>query len=693
MLSKWTHRWCVLNGNSFIYYVDETKAVQKGAYVIDDSCKILAEESNSDNKKSGGHEFVVSLQRPSNLSGGGYELLLSCKDQNDLHVWESALSGVIATLRQKKEAESIHKKSHAPRLSVILDSIIDATTGSAFTAPGTSTSTSTSSTDGGDARKKTIEKRPSFFRRRSTLKPSRSGSMLGKGLTTDVPIDTSEILKSAVQDGRVLKRGSGDTDYTDDFCVLSSTSLAFFADSSLQDSRGAILFDSSYYLTRLTCDKKQKSTNNDHFLSLQTRGTGKNITTKTSELLLSFPNQEQQVMWEEKIYKVLYEHLHRAYDVVVRVQQYFDQDFITGMIDEPIFKISLVVSGKPVLEQYHHYIDIREVYTKLKALSSGIITAVFPKAHKRSTYNIKLNEDEIDNRIVGLQSWLQDLVTQYSKFDYLNFIGEINDVQMDIAALFGTDPHILKSFIKEARDKKIQASAPPPLPKSKLMSLFQKYEEDDDDFPPPPPPSSQAPMQGQGQESSDDDDLRMPSSPDKLVLYNIMQLAKLCKTHQMECREFKCKKNYISALATTYQKALPYLHNKEARPIVENLLQTLEFKPSSINDDAVNIEIDKIFIDLMRMLNVPENLLGLLSMEYNTFEKLDRIQSCVSIWDAELYFTVEDRALLLQFSADRYLDSFSVLNLQSRVKSSEGKWNDLMLCEGDMMLGGIYCCS
>lgn len=651
VMSKWTHRWCVLNGNSFIYYVDESKTVQKGAYAIDETCKVLTEEI--DPKKTGGREFVLSLQRAGTLSGGGYELLLSCESQDLLRVWESTLLCVIATLRQVKEAEAIHKKSHTPRLSVILDTIIDATTGSP---------------DNTDGKKRVLEKRPSFFRRRSTVKLNRSGSIAGRGLDSDASIDTSELLKSAVKDGRVLKRGEGESDYSDDFCVLSSTSLAFFADSSLQESRGAVIFDPSYILTRPTTDKKCKSTNSTHFLSLQTRGVGKNYITKTSELFLSFPNVEQLLVWEEKLYNILYKHKHQVFDVVVRVQQHVDTDGITGMIEEPIFRISLIVSSKSVLEQYHHYIDIREVYSKLKPLSSGIITAIFPKAHKRSAYNIKLNEDEVENRIVGLQIWLQDLVSQYSKFDYLNFIGEVNDVQVDIAAIFGTTPNTLKSFIKEARDKKIEAASPPPLPKSKVMSLFQKYEEDDDvgtSSPAPPPPASIE------QVETSDDDLRMPSSPDKLVLYNIMQLAKLCKIHQMECTEFKCKKNYISALATTYQKALPYLHNKEARPIVENLLQTLESKPSSINDDAVNIEIDKIFIDLMRKLNVPENLLGLLSMEYNTFEKLDRIQSCVSVWDADLYFTQEDKSLLLQFTSDRYLDSFSVLNLKSRI-SAEG---------------------
>ena len=114
VMSKWTHRWCVLNGNSFVYYVDETKTVQKGAYSIDDSCKVVTDES--DTKKTGGREFVLSLQRPATLSGGGYELLLSCEDQDHLRIWESTLLCVIATLRQAKEAEAIHKKTHTPRL-------------------------------------------------------------------------------------------------------------------------------------------------------------------------------------------------------------------------------------------------------------------------------------------------------------------------------------------------------------------------------------------------------------------------------------------------------------------------------------------------------------------------------------------------------------------------------------------------
>ena len=665
VMSKWTHRWCVLKGNSFVYYVDDTKAVQKGSYAIDDTCKIVTE---GDRKKSGGRNYVISLQKPNSIGGGGYELLLSCDDHDLLRVWESAISGVIATLRQIREVEGVQKKNHAPRLSVILDTIMDAT----------NSVSSSSTTDEGSASvigteskiekiKRNNDKRPSFFRRRSTLR--------SKSFINDSDIDISEVVNSTVIDGRLRKRDNGESEYTSEHCVLTNKSLMFFSDNHLRECRGAVLFDSSYYLTRLTTDKKIKTTNDLHLLSLHTRGSGKNFITKTSEVLLSFSDEGMLKLWEEKIYNVLYKFWEQTSDVIVKVTRFNDAHDIVAQIEEPVYKISLLVSSVPVLEQYHHYIDVREVYSKLKPISSGIITATFPRYHKRSAFNIQLNEDEIENRVIGLQNWLQDFVNKYSRFDYLNFIGEINDVQMDIALIFGASPQTLKYFMKKARDEKAKPSHAPPLPnKSKVMSLFEKYADDEEDgnidtnngFP--------------NQEIYDkdavcrfrDDDLRMPSSPDKLALYNVRQLALLCKVHQMDCRDFKGKKDYITALSSTYQKAPPYLHNKEARPIVENIVQTLEHRPSSINDHALNIEIDKIFIDLMRKLDVAEGLLGVMSMEYNTLEKLDRIRACVSVWDRELYLTGEDKLLLFRFSSERVLDSFSVLNLISRIQRSAG---------------------
>ena len=653
MLSKWTHRWCVLSGSQFIYYVDESKSVQKMAYDIDDTCKVTS--GVSDKKKFGGREYVITLHKPKTLSVMGYELLLSCDDQDQLKVWESALSGVIATLRQKKEAEAIRRKTHTPRLSVIMDSILDVASGSLSNSP---------STVEGNVPKSKAEKRPSIFRRLSSIKTN----------TPELPVDTSELRKSAVKGGKVSKRNQGDSEYSEEYCVLASSSLTFFEDSTMEEIKSVVSLDSSCYLTRFVTDKKAKACPSRHLLSLHTRGTGKNFVNKTSELMLSFPTETQLSEWENNISKVLYDHMSKVHDIVVRVKLFIDETGTIGKIEEPIFKITLLIDNEHVVEQYHHYIDIREVYSKLKSLSAGIITAVFPKAHKRSNFNQSLTEEEIENRMIGLQIWLQDLVTQYSQFDYLNFIGGINDVQVDIAGLFGTQPNALKAFMKTAREKKVKASthvAPPPLPKSKVMSLFEKYEDEDGDAVSVPPPSvaQTSSVNLPPPVASDDDDLRMPSSPDKLVLYNIMQLAKLCKIHQMDCTDFKCKKNYINALSTTYQKALPYLHNKEARPIIGNLIQMLEYNPASINDQAVNIEIDKIFVDLLRKLNVAEGLLGLLSMEFNSFEKLSRIQSCISVWDKDLFFTQEDRLLLQQFTTDRFLDSFSVLNLSSRLTS------------------------
>mmetsp|Transcript_10956 Transcript_10956/g.20259 ORF Transcript_10956/g.20259 Transcript_10956/m.20259 type:complete len:1781 (-) Transcript_10956:880-6222(-) len=651
MFSKYTHRWCVLNGNSFTYYTDESKSVQKMAYVIDDTCKVY---SNVKKNGSDSSSRVITLERPSTLSVVGYELLLTSDDPDTLTAWEVSLINVIIALRQKKEAEALHKKPNTPRLSVIMDSFRDAASGSTPTAGGETIDT-----------KPKPEKRPSFFRRRSTLKAN----------TPDVPVDTTALRKAALKDGTVSKRGQGESDYSSAYCVLSSNSLTFFESSSMEESKGMMTLDASWYLTRVVADKKVKSTTPQYLLSLHTRGSGKNFINKSNEMLLSFPNHNQMVQWEDRILKVLAELLSKVYDIVVRVQLLeIDTETLnsTSKIDEPIFHISLYVGSKSVMKQYHHYIDIREVREKIKTLSSGIITATFPRVHKRSQYNQKLTDEEVENRMVGLQSWLQDVVSQYSQFDYLNFLGGVNDVQVDIAGLFGTTPSTLKAFIKESKDKKAKEAtahlAPPPLPKSKVMSLFEKYEEiDEEGTAPPTPPAPSVSVTSPETVGVSDDDLRMPSTPDKLVLYNIVQLAKLCKIHEMDCTEFKSKKDYVNALATTYQKAPPYLHNKEARPIVENLLQTIENKPSSINDHEVNIEIDKIFIDLMRKLNVAEGLLGLLSMEFNTFEKLDRIESCVAIWDRDLFFTREDSSLLQQFTTDRYLDSFSVLNLSSRL--------------------------
>ena len=83
--SKWTKRWCVLTGNAFIYYRDESLTEKKGEYLISDTCSITRKCSGSGNeagKKSSKIEYCLHMP-----GRGGYELLLSADDENTMTRW------------------------------------------------------------------------------------------------------------------------------------------------------------------------------------------------------------------------------------------------------------------------------------------------------------------------------------------------------------------------------------------------------------------------------------------------------------------------------------------------------------------------------------------------------------------------------------------------------------------------------
>lgn len=444
---------------------------------------------------------------------------------------------------------------------------------------------------------------------------------------------------------------------------LTEKSLTYFTDDSLSVMKGIVILTANSSVVQIHPKFISDSTSNPYqslfclysssassTSTLERRGSFGNVVMGNavaavgmkraptrSALLLSAPDKDTMTVWLNVLNDCILKLRHHVWPIVIQVAVATDDD---GKIytSDAVYKIHTIVNRSVKYVAYHHYLDIREVYSKIRTVSTDDINirSPFPRAFKRSTFGIELGAEEIEQRRHQLEAYLQELIGKYHDYDFLNELGGTNDVQVDLAALFGTTPQHLNDIINEAETQGEVSK----VPLSKIAGLFNTYRDSDQEEEPGHDPELSC---GDEVAKEPTSELEMPADASELNKFNVIQLAMLCDSQHIDTADFKSKKQYIEALSSTYQKALPYLHNKEVRPIVQRLVAAMT---SGYADAAVNIEIDKIFVDLMRLLSVCESLLGVLSMEYSTAEKLETIKQCVAVWDKDFYFTEEDANMI-----------------------------------------------
>ena len=86
IFSKWTTRWCILTGNSFVYYEDESLTKKRGEYTITDACEIT--------RNSSATKFCIEycLEK---RGKGSYKLLLGADDEATMDHWITHIRNAI----------------------------------------------------------------------------------------------------------------------------------------------------------------------------------------------------------------------------------------------------------------------------------------------------------------------------------------------------------------------------------------------------------------------------------------------------------------------------------------------------------------------------------------------------------------------------------------------------------------------
>ena len=645
--ASWTTRWFVLTNDSLSYYTDQSLSNKRGFIALNHTCSVTRKPSE------GNRKYLLNI----NDKVSGRNLLMCASEFSTLASWEQAINGVI----QK------HMDSNTTPIGPQEDDEED------------------------DNNTEELRKYESMMEDNTRRKPNRRKSNM-------------------LQEGYLWKQGYKSTSkWTKCWCVLTQSHLSYFSDSSQTVLKSILTLDKDSYVTI----KKIKAPDIDttKAIALYLGNNRDNITARA----LTTPDDAAFYGWLAVLSRAIIQlrHLQGPFALAVRVnicKPGFHE--FTPPIEETIYEIQLYINSRIVRTCHHFYNDLKEVNNKLRAVLSvaPAMDIPFPRQYRRSAFGVKLHDDVLEDRRFQLEHWAQEVIERYYHLECLEELSATNDVQNAVAHVFGCDGATLGALIDAANGKLSPEEAavvvygenapvyaqslqrptdlsPMAAAAAAAMELHEAEQlaslaaaaatTNRTDMTSAEDASMNGNRESVGEEAveggalgTDSDALVMPAKASQLKKFELKKLALLCKAQNIDILSFKSRKQFVRALTDTYQKYVPYLHGKDARVVVSRLLEIAKKGPTQLLLPANAIEVDNIFVDLMRKLHVADTLLDAVSVEYCTQDKLSVISQCVSVWDVEIDFTKEDDDMLESLARDITVNSFLILTLQHRISQT-----------------------
>lgn len=616
IMASWQTRWFILTNDNLAYFTDQSMSVKKGEVALNHMCSIKRKAPE------GSRKFLLVLENKIS----GRSLLLCPHDLATLSSWEQAISSVLQHLgrdfnialneQRGGEQRVITKAASADITSVLATPVED-------------------------------------------------------------EYSSSHVLKS----GYLYKQGHRVQTWTKRWFTLTSDMLTYFEDESLQVTKGALPIDQYASLTRRKAPRKTlqsaASGADRQFLLVMYVGSSQ---AQRGSLLMSASSEEARLSWEVAIATASLRLKLSNHVVAVTVQICDSFEPFIVPTEDPIYAIKIFRFGKQLSKEYFHFADLRKVHKRLVSSGGVVLIEPFPRAYKRNAFGVQLGDAELESRRFQLEKWLQEMLDNYQSLQLVPMLdgagsGTAKSVGEILANLFGCTIDQMSAY------------ANPNMKDYSQMVAIQGDSDDevgapdsDDDMEEHLSDHSARPAEAVGaREPIDGKGLCMPEKPAQLKTYSLKTLAQLCQLNHIDCATFKGQKHYVKALLETYQKRLPYLHNKDARAIIRRLVSaTAESDPRHL-DPAVITEIDNIFGDLLYLLDVPEDRMGLLQVEHSPHEKVRSIAQAMAAWDGVVSFTTEDAQMLQQLvSSQKALDPFLLLTVKRRLRqaTSASQWVD-----------------
>jgi hypothetical protein len=497
-------------------------------------------------------------------------------------------------------------------------------------------------------------------------------------ITTVSAGPAEEVLKS----GFLYKQGHRVQTWTKRWFTLTSDMLTYFEDESLAVTKGALAVDQYASLTRRKAPRKtlhSAATGTDRqFLLVMYVGSSQ---AQRGNLLMSASSEESRLAWEVAIATAALRLKLANHVLAVTVQICDNYEPFIVPTEEPVYVIKIFRFGKQLSKEFIHFADVRKLSRRLVASGVALVEP-FPRTYKRNSFGVQLGEAELESRRFQLEKWLQEMLDKFQALQQLPLVdgagGDKKLVRVGdlLASLFGCSPEQLSAF------------ANPNLKDYSQMVARQGDSDDEvvgpdsDDEVEETMGSGSGEMEGAAEEKSSKAArkcLSMPEKPSQLKTFNLKTLALLCQMNHIDCSTFKGHKHYVRALLETYQKRLPYLHDKDARATIRRLVAatSVESDPRLL-DPTIITEIDNIFADLLYLLEVPEERMGSLQVDHSAHEKMKRIAGAVAVWGGAGTFTAEDATMLQQLCTQKQLDPFLILTAKCRLKQATpaSQWVD-----------------
>ena len=609
IMATWQTRWFVLTNDNLSYFVDQSLAVKKGEIALNHLCTIKRKAPE------GSRKFLLQLEN----EASGKTLLLCPHDLATLSSWEHAISSVLADLGKELADDKKGQRGAEGTRSTTINTVAPA--------------------------------------RRSVVQMSSLHSSGGQGAEENDIDSTAAVLKS----GYVCKQGHRVQSWTKRWFTLTSTMLSYYTDDTLQMMKGTLPIDQYASVTRRMPPRRSSTSmqlGRQHLLCLYVGGSA----TQRTDLLMSMDTEDARLAWECALVGAALRCKLAAHVVAVRVMVCDDYEPFVVRTEEPVYAIKLYRFGKRLSCEYFHFADLRKLYKKLQAVASVFsLSESFPRTYKRNSFGVQLGDIEAESRRFQLEQWVQEALDRYPELEESKTEhAVIRDI---IAQLVGCSAKHLSIITNPSLQNY-----------SAMVSEQDDSDDDHDDRTPiddrgtaaaPDPADSSVIAHPEGAR-------RPPHIPEKssdLKAFSLYALAVLCVQHHFDCWTFKAHKHYLKALLETYQKRLPYLHDKDARGVIGHLAGAVGgdgSKEGALDPDTLT-EIDNIFSDLLYKLKVEESLMSTLQVVYTSAEKVRCFSQAVAVWDAVVTFTQEDALLLQRLSCQMQIDGFLLLTLKYRL--------------------------
>lgn len=620
IMSSWQTRWFVLTQDSLSYYTDQAMSVKKGDVSLNHLCSIKRKAPE------GSRKFLLVLENQIS----GRNLILCPHDLATLSSWEQAISTVLEELGREYKGVLDEQQQLSGRQG-----------GGKLLGP-----------DG-------------------KVQPRRS---VIPSIDADEDLSANEVLK----DGYLHKQGHRVQSWTKRWFTLTPHLVTYYADESMEVTKGALAVDQYSSLTRKKAPRRSSiSDQNRQFLFHLHMGSSPS---QRTDLLMSAASEDERLAWEVAISKVALRHRLANHTIAVCVYVCDDHYPFLVPTEEPVYVVKIFRFGKQLGKEFFHFSDMRKVYKRLAASSSVVsskfsVDESFPRSYKRNAFGVQLGEEEVEGRRFQLERWLQSALDKFRELVQLRDADSSEETAViceAVASLYGCTSEQLAVYSNPSV--------------CTYAGMVSKQGDSDDDVEEPDSDDDVEPPGGEGavvadQASSDHKgNVQMPEKPSALKSFTLKSLAQLCIKNHIDCSTFKAQKHYVKALMETYQKRLPYLHDKDARAVVRKLGGVVESetrKQVPLDPETVT-EIDNIFSDLLYKLQVEEGLMSTLQVEHCAEDKMIFISQAISIWDTEVTFTAEDADMLRRLCAGKKLDTFLILTLKCRLQSASAsnQWMD-----------------